>query len=435
MIILYILLALFVLLVMITIHEAGHYLAGKMLGFKINEFSIGFGPKLFQRKNKKTGEKFSIRALPLGGFCAFKGEDLENIAPDDFNAQKPWKRIIVLVMGATFNLIFGFLMCIIMLMAVGFDIPEVKAIEGQKIEININNKIETYYNPNYETDANGNLVYQTDENGNLIYEKDNNGDYILDNNGDKIPMPVSILHADDVILKINGKSLSILYGNNLNEEINKSNLDDVFLPKDKDGNNILDSNGDKVEMPVSSDYINLLVKRAGKEIDLQLKAYGMPRKNSEGVYIKNADGTLKLYPVVGLGAAAHKHTFGEAMTRFIPVGVGLAWQILHGLFDLITGQVALSNVTGPIGTIGFIASSTQAYAGILLVLIPLISINLGVFNLLPIPALAGARIVFVIIEAIRKKPIKRSIEAKIHMIGFICLFALVILLDVIRLLV
>ena len=68
-------LAVLILLVMITVHEFGHYLAGKALKFKINEFAIGFGPKLFKRTSKKNGEVFSIRLLPLGGFCAFEDED------------------------------------------------------------------------------------------------------------------------------------------------------------------------------------------------------------------------------------------------------------------------------------------------------------------------------------------------------------------------
>ena len=75
MYIFYLLLALLILLVMVTIHEFGHYVAGKMLKFKINEFSIGFGKSLFSHKSKKTGEVFSIRLIPLGGYCAFEGED------------------------------------------------------------------------------------------------------------------------------------------------------------------------------------------------------------------------------------------------------------------------------------------------------------------------------------------------------------------------
>ena len=67
MTVLYVLLAILILLLMVTIHEFGHYIVGKILKFKINEFSIGFGPKIFSRKSRKTGEVFSLRLLPLGG--------------------------------------------------------------------------------------------------------------------------------------------------------------------------------------------------------------------------------------------------------------------------------------------------------------------------------------------------------------------------------
>ena len=73
----FIIVAILALMLMIIIHESGHYLAGKMLKFRIDEFSIGFGPAIFKRKNKKNGEVFSIRPIPIGGFCAFHGEDQE----------------------------------------------------------------------------------------------------------------------------------------------------------------------------------------------------------------------------------------------------------------------------------------------------------------------------------------------------------------------
>lgn len=100
----YILLALLVLLVMITVHELGHYIAGKIFGFKIDEFAIGFGPKIF-KKEKKDGEIFSVRLLPLGGFCAFHGEDEEKGKEDKdaFNNKPAWQRIIVLISGALMN--------------------------------------------------------------------------------------------------------------------------------------------------------------------------------------------------------------------------------------------------------------------------------------------------------------------------------------------
>ena len=101
---LYIITAVMVLLLMITVHETGHYLAGKIFGFGIEEFSIGFGPKIFSRL-RKNGERFSVRLIPLGGYCAFSGEDGDSDDPKAFNNKKPWQRIIVLVAGAFMNYI------------------------------------------------------------------------------------------------------------------------------------------------------------------------------------------------------------------------------------------------------------------------------------------------------------------------------------------
>ena len=134
MTILYIALALAILLVLITVHELGHYLAGKALKFKINEFSIGFGKPLYQKVNKKTGEKFSIRLIPFGGFCAFEDDEpnpVEGSVPKErekkenreyltFGEQPCWKRMIVLAAGGIFNIVFGFFAVVFMLMIVGY---------------------------------------------------------------------------------------------------------------------------------------------------------------------------------------------------------------------------------------------------------------------------------------------------------------------------
>ena len=114
--ILYIGLAILILLFMITVHEFGHYIVGKLFNFKINEFAIGMGPALFKKQNKKTNEIFSIRAFPLGGYCAFEGEDAESDSQGAFNNKAPYKRILVLIAGATMNLIFGIL---ILMLSIG----------------------------------------------------------------------------------------------------------------------------------------------------------------------------------------------------------------------------------------------------------------------------------------------------------------------------
>ena len=130
MIVLYILLAVVILLAMVTIHEFGHYTAGKMLGFKINEFSIGFGPAIFSKK-RKNGEYFSLRIIPLGGYCAFDGEDGETDSenPNSFMKQKPWKRLIVLFFGAFFNFVSAIIFSLILLCTVGYDIPKITQID------------------------------------------------------------------------------------------------------------------------------------------------------------------------------------------------------------------------------------------------------------------------------------------------------------------
>ena len=144
-------LAIVILLAMVTIHEFGHYVAGKLLGFKINEFAVGFGPAIFKKRSKKTGELFALRVIPLGGYCAFDGEDelveerkaeepfAEMSAPQQeneggmsatneeypepkgarFNDQAPWKRIIVLIAGATMNYLLALLIIIGMFAFIG----------------------------------------------------------------------------------------------------------------------------------------------------------------------------------------------------------------------------------------------------------------------------------------------------------------------------
>ena len=109
----YVALAILVLLIMITVHEFGHYIAGKIFKFGINEFAIGFGPKIFS-KQKKNGEIVSVRLLPIGGFCAFNGEDEESDDPTAFNNKKWWQRIIVLVSGAFMNYLLALIFIMLM---------------------------------------------------------------------------------------------------------------------------------------------------------------------------------------------------------------------------------------------------------------------------------------------------------------------------------
>lgn len=339
MIVLYILLAIVVLMLFVLVHELGHYVAGKIFKFKINEFSIGFGKAIFKKVNKKTGEQFSIRIVPLGGYCAFEGEDEEGLTPECFNAQAWWKRVIVLLAGPLFNIIFGLFTVVLMLCLLGYD----KVVVNEVSELNAN-----------------------------------------------------VLQKGDIICEVDNSYVSIFSG--ISDKIaTKEDGSTVTLTIIRDGEK------QKVEVVVEK---QTLTNDAGKE------------------YTQN---------VIGVSTQMYKYGFGHALGQAWIVTGDIIWQVFRSLGLLISGQVGIQNVSGPFGIIGGIANGAQANLLILFAFIPLISINLGVFNLLPIPALDGARIIFVLIEAIRRKPINRKIEGRIHTVGLIVLFSLVILVDVIKL--
>lgn len=374
---LYILIAIIVLLLMIVIHELGHYVAGRILRFKINEFSVGFGPKLFSKVNKHTGERFSLRLVPLGGYCAFEGEDDagENEAKEDvnpfpementesaqssdslareeasgekvlsFNEQKPWKRIIVLLAGAGFNFISAIIFSFIFILALGFNVPCVKTL-------------------------------YTDDSG-VVY--------------------CSQLEVGDEILGVNGKRIGIMH-----------TYDDLLPSKKNDG-----------------DVYDLLICRSGKEMTVSVTIK----------HIVNAEQKLDY---TGLGfvqqTTSIKCDFGYALKYCVPYTVKLAFMVLSSLGGLITGSVPITSMTGPVGTVGFMAEVGMADARNFLILLPLLAANLAIFNVLPIPALDGSKIVFTVIEWIRKKPINRKIENVIHTVGILLLFAFVIVIDVVGL--
>ena len=121
--------ALVLLSLLVMIHELGHYFAGRALGFSILEFSIGMGPKLLKKKDKR-GTEFNLRAFPIGGMCRFEGEDETAVNERSFNAQKVWKRIIVVLAGPITNLVFAILLAFVTLSAFGDFVPAIYSVDA-----------------------------------------------------------------------------------------------------------------------------------------------------------------------------------------------------------------------------------------------------------------------------------------------------------------
>ena len=392
MIVLYIILAIVVLLFMVLVHEFGHYIVGRMLNFKITEFSVGFGKALISRKNKR-GELISLRLFPLGGYCAFAGEDDgETKDKDSFVNQKPWKRILVFLAGVTFNFAFAVIMSLILLCTIGYDIPqfvEYATLNSTTIEHIVDDSITT-----------------------------------------NVPQGQG-LQAGDVIISIDGKKIDFAYGSNYNDLVNAMVSDlDKYMDTARESENF-DEKTAFLAFPTTS----AIVQRDGEYTEVQLGfSQVLVEKYDGNKPILDNEGNIvteyRYYWTVNV--QAYVHTFSEALQRAVPFAFGLAWIVLKSLFLLLTFQLPLSSIGGPVTTIATIASFTQTSLSNLLLLIPLISANLAVFNILPIPALDGAHVLFTTIEAIRKKPIKREKENLIHAIGLIVLFGFVILVDILH---
>ncbi len=410
--VLYIAIALLVLMLMITIHEFGHYSAGKLLGFKIEEFAIGFGKPIF-KKTKKNGEVFSIRILPLGGFCQFEGEDEDKPASKGaFNNQPVWKRLIVLFFGPFFNFLSALIFSMIFLMSFGY----ADRVQVKSVTIPPSATAQTWLmEGDIITHVNGvECDFVTDSYFmNMITEFD----YGDGTEGDSFTVTV----------RRNGESKDIL--------IYKSIWSEVASKSDDTYGHLYALN--------DSDYIYALRENPDTSVDVLKIENGEETETfavDEFGFVKIEDKTFKVdyaastisRATIGIETNYYKYGFFEALGYTFVFCIKWAWKILLILWQLITFRLPISSLGGTVTTVVTLAEATYRNFANLLLLFPLISINLAVFNLLPFPALDGARMVFVGIEGIRRKPVNRKVEGMIHMIGLIILFLFVIVVDILH---
>ncbi|MBQ2714239.1 MAG: site-2 protease family protein [Clostridia bacterium] len=393
-----ILIALIALMLMVTIHEAGHYTVGKLLKFKINEFAIGFGKAIFKRK-MKSGEIFSIRILPLGGYCAFDGEDEDENKPRVneegaeisseglFNKQKPWKRLLVLGAGAFFNFVSAILIIALTFCFHGDVLPcteirgeyvqENSVFEDHDIIISIDNTVFSFFNADMAH------TYSDGEHVAVVRRLDENG------------------RRYETTVKFNSSEYGF---------IDSSSLELYAYYLYKQGN-----------------------PPAGfEDFEFDEKAY---KSITEEQLIQNYEFvsevltrgncvTYRFYRVT--------FSFFDAFGRAFSTVFRLVWLVISTLIGLFTGATPVSSLGGPITVISTLGQSATLSLGVLMYFVCLISANLAVFNLLPIPSLDGSRMVFVIIEWIRGKPLNRKVEALVHSIGLVVIFAFAIIVDVLK---
>ena len=407
----FIIVAVLALMLMIIIHESGHYLAGKMLGFRIDEFSIGFGPAIFKRKNKKTGEVFSIRPIPVGGFCAFHGEDQEGA-----DKENPYVNQSVAKNGKD-----GILTYLVKDTAV--------TAEGVKIPSNVNSAV--------ATDGKKGVLSYIDEPVKGPYFNDHpawkrlivlfSGAFfnflsailfitiLFTAYGQILPVVTNtyefvgqeqVFETGDVILSINGKQVNIMEPSDINNAFKKA--DDTATFK-------VIRDGEIIEFTATrGEYVYTETQKddAGNETTIT--------KNQNGFGIS-------------FGTKWQKLGFFHAFSRAFGYAFFIVFKILASLGALITGTIGLESAGGTITVVKTIADMSAQGFDAFMYTISIISANLAVMNLLPIPALDGSRMVFTAIEMIFRKPVPRKIEGVIHTIGLVLMLLLVVFLDVFHL--
>ena len=345
--ILYILIAIVMLGFIVTVHEFGHYLVGRLCGIGIVEFSVGFGPKLVGFKRK--GIAYSLRLIPLGGYCAFVGEDEENPAPNAMNNQPVWKRLLTVAAGPAMNFVLAFTFCAILLSS--FIIAE--------------------YQPR--------VAY--------IYEN--------------TPAAAGTLEIGDVIVEINGTPISY------------------------DGEGVASAR----EVISSADLnapLSLVVERGGERVSMELQ----PQR-----IVDEETGEVRYQ--LGIAFGGRTYRFGEALGRSMSYMVEFTGEMLRSLKDLLFHGTGVEDMMGPVGIISFVSdqvSSQKLYAVVNLTFF--LSLDIGIMNLLPLPSLDGGRLIFLIIEAIRRKPIPPEKEGMVHAIGLgllLMLFVFITYKDILRL--
>ncbi|MCQ6265827.1 RIP metalloprotease RseP [Fictibacillus sp. WQ 8-8] len=395
---------------LVFFHELGHLLLAKRAGILCREFAIGFGPKIFAFKKNET--TYTVRLLPLGGFVRMAGEDPEGIE------LKPGYRV-----GLIFN-------------------PEGNV---QKIIVNHKEKYEIQKVITVESaDLERDLIirgFENEEGERLIYKVDPQAMYAADHQEMQIA-PYDRQFGSKTLMQ---RTLAIFAGPFMNvllafivlmsfslfqgiptKEARLGNLapDGAAIKSGlQKGDKIVSVNGDKVSN--WEELVSFIQQNPGEELTFEIDRNGQTLKkpvtpgerdmDNKG----NKEGFIGAYPSTEfslLGSVSYGAKQTWFMTKMIFIGLG----------DLITGKHGFDQLSGPVGIYEYTNKATEGGIPMLLQWAAVLSINLAIFNLLPLPALDGGRLLFLALEALRGKPIDPQKEGLVHFIGFAFLMLLML---------
>ena len=387
--------------VLITIHELGHFVVAKLCKVKVNEFAIGFGPKIWQKKGKET--TYTLRVIPLGGYNSMEGEDERSEDERSFSKASIPKRIAIVLAGATVNIIFAIIVYFTLTSTAGTfvsnEIDEVlDGYAAQKVGLQSGDKI---------IEGNGKKINSRKDLNKILEETQGKTTKIkVERDGEikefnieptEVKSKVTGIYLDEKckITAVEKNSSSEKQGIQANDVLKKVNETDI--------------NGD----------INIALQEISKE-DVNTMTLVVQRGKAEITIELTPDYVSNYYLGVNLKPA--KDTF---INRCINGGMQtqeFLLSIIDNLKQLFSGNVGVDQMMGPVG-ISEVVAKTDGIREFF-EMMALISLSLGVTNLLPIPALDGGKILILLIEAIRRKPMDEKTEINIQLLGFSILIAL-----------
>ncbi len=413
------LVAIFTLIFLIIIHELGHFVAAKACGVQVNEFSLFFGPELFSWQGKET--KYSIRCIPLGGYCAMEGEEENSDNPRAFNKASLWKRALIIVAGPLMNIILALLIMAILMCSTLY----------------VTNTID-YINPGSTADMqgiqSGDVIYTID--GKRVYTASdidilNYGrtpesiDITVIRDGEKLNFTLSpdynrYMMNITVATDNNGDVTTVV------DTVVKDGAADKagILPGDKivaiDGTVLADKYAlDRALASSNGREMQITVERGQETLNLSL---------TPSVAIQDVTTAMGIYSFV-----YEQRNILTCIPSAIDYFISSARSIYLSFIWLINGTVPVTEVSGPIGIVSTMndvvesAPSFGAKLSNLAIVASIISINLGVFNLLPIPALDGCKLLFIGCSAITRKEIPAKVEGIISFVGLTVLLIIMVL--------
>lgn len=424
-----IIIAVIIFSAIILIHELGHFLLAKKNGIVVTEFSLGMGPRLVS--TVKGGTRYSIKLFPIGGSCAMLGEDTgEEELPGTFNAAPVWGRISVVAAGPIFNFILAFILSVIITGFVGYDPAEIMEVtEGSSAEEAglQEGDIITEYN-GYHIDVARDLYVYT---------------YLNQLEEEPVTITVDRNGEDQTVTFMPDVDVRYLLGFN-RSDVNSMEVESLIagMPLQEaglqEGDVITSINGTPTpdgaayeayieEHPLTDEQVEITYERNGKEYTAEItpREYRTPNLGfSYNMGYTKAEGLQ----VLKYGALDVKYMIRTTILS---------------LKELVTGGLGVKDLSGPVGVVDAIGTAYEESKdeGALMVwmnllnMAVLLSANLGVMNLLPLPALDGGRLVFLLVEAVRRKPVNREVEGMIHFAGLMLLMVLMVVVmynDILR---